>query len=116
MSEQQDKNQTYSNDYHGADRRTNGGVESLISSMPVWAKVVVILGPLPAMALGLVWLLATEVPKLSAMGRETIERDRQHIEQTTQHTEDTAAIFRMLQRICWNTAKDEAAREKCFDK
>lgn len=94
----------------------NGGINSLIGALPPWAKVAIILGPLPTMAIGLVWLLATEIPKLSAMGRETIERDRQHIEQTTQHAEDTAAIFRMLQRICSNTAKDETARERCFDK
>lgn len=105
--------------YEGRDRRTNGDDrrhDGWIAGVPVWARAVAVVGIPGTIAIFLVWVGANEIPKISRqvqMNHDAIMRTQELIQQ---HSEQTAAMFRMLQRICSNTAKNEVERDRCFDK
>lgn len=84
--------------------------------LPWWVRAIALIGIPGAIAVYLVWIGATEVPQIKAeelsIKTEVIENQRLMRE----HAEDTAAIYRMLVRVCSNTAKTEFERQRCFEK
>lgn len=95
--------------YEGEDRRAPS------SYLPWWVRTIVIIGPTSAIAIYLVYIVATEVPKLKAeqiaIHAEVAEGNRLLM----RHVEQEAAVFRMTQRVCSNTARTEEQRQRCFD-
>ena len=99
--------------YEGQDRRTNG---EWMAGIPSWAKFISIIGPTSAIAIFLVWVGANEIPKIARQTQQNHDAIMRTQELVIQHQEQSAAMFRMLQRICSNTARNETERERCFDK
>lgn len=104
----------------GLERRRSG--DTWLEGMPMWVKAtvavsraVVTLGVSSAIAIFLVWMLASDLPRLS---RE-VAANTARLDQLQRALEDQKvrqdATFRLLQRICANTAKTETAGQRCFD-
>ena len=74
-------------------------------------------------ALALVWVMGREIPNLVRLGQQNHEMLTQ-IEQgqleaqrmLREQNEIMEELFRMLQRVCANTAKDSSSAGRCFDK
>jgi hypothetical protein len=95
--------------YDGDDRRET-------HLLPWWVRAIAVIGIPGAIAVFLVYVGATEIPKIKteivATRVEVLNLQRL----TNEHVEQNAAMYRMLQRICSNTAKNEDAKQRCFDK
>lgn len=94
-------------DYNGEDRRSG--------DLPWWVRSIAIIGIPGAIAIFLVWVGSQEVPKIKAQGSETqaVALTNQKMIDELKKKQD--AMFRMLQRICSNTARTEYDRQRCFD-
>ena len=101
-------------DYHGPDRRGNG--DGWVSGVPTWARAIAVVGIPGAIAIFLVWVGANEIPKIAQQTQRNYDAILRTQELVLQHSDQSAAMFRMLQRICSNTAKSEVDRDRCFDK
>lgn len=95
--------------YSGEDRRETNG-------LPLWVRAVAVMGIPGAIALFLVWVGAQEVPRMRAVTDATHEDVLRNREMLREHEEQSAAMYRMLQRICSNTATKDDERQRCFDK
>lgn len=98
----------FTSDYEGEDRRT--------LELPWWVRAIAVIGIPGAIAVFLVWVGAQEVPKIKlevASARAVSEQNQRLL---MDHQEQTAAMYRMLQRICSNTARNDDDRQRCFDK
>lgn len=100
-------------EYQGPERRE--GRDSWMEAIPPWARAIGFIGIPGAIALFLVWAGANDIPRIS---RE-VEANQTGIlyvqklqEQQILKTEQT---YRLLQRICSNTAKTDIERQRCFD-
>jgi hypothetical protein len=86
------------------------------SSMPWWVRAVAIIGIPGVLVIYLVWMGAQEVPSIRRIteqnGAETI-RSREMIREQSIQIERT---YRMIQRVCSNTAKTDEERLRCFDR
>src|SRR5262245_39319673 len=86
------------------------------AGLPAWTKALAIVGVPGAIALFAVWVGSQSLPKLEAeliAMRLEAERNRLAVQQQVVQQEQ---IYRQLQKICANLAKDDAARDRCFDK
>jgi hypothetical protein len=91
-----------------------------VQGLPVWARVLAVIGVPGLIAVFLVWQGAAELPRI-ARAQEGIQRqlDQLQIEVTRHHadTQDQLRLeLRLLLRVCVNTAATETDRQKCFDK
>src|SRR5512139_756792 len=88
----------------------NGG----IASLPTWIRAVTIIGIPGAIALFLVWIGAREVPRINV----AVERNQVLLtdlqRQLSDQDEHAREMYRMMQRICSNTAKNDDERTRCF--
>lgn len=87
-----------------------------MSPLPVWLKAIVTLGVPGAIAIFLVWVGSQELPRLNRqtlLTHEELVRVKDH---TREVMEQLQANYRMLQRLCSNTAKTDDERARCFDK
>lgn len=101
--------------YEGPNRRQESPIDWL-QGLPVWARVLFILGPIGAIAVFLVWKGANDLPDIHrqvVLNHTEIIAIRQAL---ADHQQQTDAIYRQLQRICSNTAKTEYERQRCFDR
>lgn len=101
-----------SREYDGPDRREHH--EPL--PLPIWIKAIVALGVPAAIAIYLVWVGSNELPRLNNQVLLTHEEVVRLKEAARQELEQLQANFRMLQRLCSNTAKTDDDRQRCFDK
>jgi hypothetical protein len=84
-------------------------------SLPLWARVIALVGIPGAIALFLVYMGAQTLP--------SIQTELQTLRIAYEKTQDTQRemvakqleIIRLLQRVCTNTAKTDQERAKCFD-
>jgi hypothetical protein len=92
---------------------TNGGNGSLANGngLPAWVRAVGFIGIPGAIALFLVYTTTAEVPALTREVHTNSAR-LQVVQQ--QHAEMN--LYRMLQRICSNTASTAEERTRCFDR
>lgn len=71
----------------------------------------------PAASAGfLIFLLATEFPKLREQNDTIIAEQRRAADRDAQMIELMQTLVRVTQRACSNAAKDDNARQRCFDR
>ena len=100
--------------YQGDERRSQS--ESWLDSLPIWVRALGVIGIPGAIAVFLVWIFAQDVPRISRLVEaNTTELDAQRELLKAQQIK-TDETFRLLQRICNNTAKTEEERQRCFDR
>jgi len=92
-----------------SDRR-----DSWAEGVPLWARMIAIVGIPGVIAIFLVYVGAGLLPKMARQSLETQSAIQRLQDQQAEHVRDTAAIVRTLQRICVNTATTAEARERCF--
>ena len=91
---------------------TNG----FLGSVPMAARVVALVGVPGTIALFLVWMMSSTLPKIAQdvlLNRIATERAQQLQQDALQKQEE---LLRMMQRICVNVAKDDEGRQRCFTK
>jgi hypothetical protein len=93
----------------------NGEVHQ-ITALKAWANAIGIVGIPGSIAIFLVYIGATEIPKLVRTGELAVAEIRQTRDLLREHIEQTNMLIRVTQRTCSNSAKDENARQNCFDK
>lgn len=95
-----------------ADARTidNG------NTITAWGKVISQVGIPGVIAMAAFYYGATELPRLSHLLESAIVEIRQTRDLLREHMDQTDMLIRVLQRACSNSAKDENARQRCFDK
>lgn len=88
---------------------------SWAEQLPPWGRAIAVVGIPGVIAIFLVWTVASDLPSI-ARNVETVRievlANREMLKQQNIRTE---ATFRLLQRICSNTAKDQYERQRCFD-
>lgn len=106
-------------EYHpwsGVERR--GGYDertSWMEAIPPWARFITIVGIPGAIALFLVWMMAKDVPQAARQLEAVIQEQRYTRERDAERAVKQDQMFRLLQRICTNTAKSDTERQRCFD-
>jgi hypothetical protein len=94
----------------------NGG----LSQLPGWLRGVTLLvvqfGIPGVIALFLVYVGAQQIPRIGAIVEATNTRVAELEKQLAASDARQAELYRMLQRICSNTARHEDERGRCFDK
>jgi len=101
-------------EYEGVDRRQNGS--SPIGDLPWWVRAIAIIGIPGAIAVFLVYIGATEVPKIKSEIIATRTQVEENQRLLAAQAEQNAAIYRMLVRVCSNTSKTENDRQRCFER
>lgn len=98
-----------------SERRQNNDSPSWSEGLPIWVRAVALVGVPSAIAIFLVWMGASDLPKI----RSEIEQVHREVlfnrEILNQQNLKSDAQLRLLRWICSNTAKDDQARQKCFD-
>jgi hypothetical protein len=97
--------------YHGPERRSHDE-----SPLPIWLKTIVALGVPGAIAVYLVWVGSNELPRLNRQALLTHEEVVRLKDSSREQLEQLRTNYRMLQRLCANTAKTDDERQRCFDK
>lgn len=93
-----------------------------MGGIPAWAKAVAAIGIPGVIALALVWMIGKEIPNIIRMGqrnhdlmvemRAGQEETARMLREQNQRAED---LYRLMQRVCANTAKTDADQRACFD-
>lgn len=87
-----------------------------LSGVPAWVKAIALVGIPGAIAIFLVYLLATQLPQI-AERQAAIEKESDLERQTlSDQVAKTEQVYRLLQRICSNTSKSDEDRQRCFDR
>ena len=90
--------------------------EAPFAGLPQWARVIALVGIPGAIAMFTVWIGFSTLPKLEAeLIAMRLEAERNRIAVQTQVTQQEQ-LYRLMQRICANGAKDDDARGRCFDR
>lgn len=96
---------------------TNGnGNGNGLGGLPPWARAAAIVGIPGTIAMFLVWMGASEVPKISSRVEQNQAALLTVIEIQRQQDRRTEDLVRLLQRLCSNTARTADDRTRCFDK
>lgn len=109
-----------STDYAGPDRRNGlgNGNGNEWKSLTAWANAMRIVGIPGAIAIFLVYVGATEVPKLATAINVAITEIRLVHELFREHVDQTTHLIHIAERACRNAAKaakDDYARDHCGD-
>lgn len=86
-----------------------------LSGVPPWVRAIAVVGIPGTIAIFLVYLLATQLPKIEerqAAIEKQLDLERQTLDKEIARTDQ---VYRQLQRICSNTAKTDEDRQRCFD-
>jgi len=99
------------------DKRPNGREpQKDWTSLRAWSQAIGIIGIPGTIAIFLVYMGASEVPRL-ARQQELMLREIQATQaQIAELVDLTATLIRIAQRSCSNSAKDDNARQRCFDR
>ncbi len=86
------------------------------TSLKAWANAIGIVGIPGAIAVFVVYMGATELPKLVKATEQAVVETRAMREVLEEQRDVLERLIRMTQRTCNNAAgKDENARQRCFD-
>jgi len=86
------------------------------TSLRAWSQAIGIIGIPGTIAIFLVYVGATEVPRI-ARNQELLLRELQRTqEQMAEQIELSNTLIRIAQRACSNSAKDDNALQRCFDR
>jgi hypothetical protein len=88
--------------------------DSWAEGVPLWARMIAIVGIPGVIAIFLVYVGAAAIPKMARVELDTQHGIEKLEEWQRKHAADTAAMIRTLQRICVNTATDPPARDRCL--
>lgn len=91
------------------DPGINGGI-------PIWARIVALIGIPGAIAIFLVGVGASEIPRLTrevAASRQEMETMQDLLRTHIQQNDET---LRLMRWICAGVAKNEPDRRQCFEK
>lgn len=87
--------------------------------LPVVARAIATIGVPGAIAFFMIWIWARDMPHISRVVDQTlieVQANRRLIEQqNTQTVAAQSATLRLMQRICFNTAKTDIERRGCFE-
>lgn len=103
-------------DYDGPDRRTASIGGQAFAGLPLWSRVVAMVGIPGTLCFFLVWVGANYIPKMYAelvSSRAENEKVRMVLQQQTMQMEMN---YRLLQRVCSTIAKTDDERQRCFDR
>ena len=98
------------------DDNWSGGV-------PGWAKAIAIVGLPGIIAIFLVYIGGKEIPNIIRMGQQNRdlmiqirEAQAEGARMLREQNEQSEALYRLQQRICANTAKNDSDQRSCFDR
>ena len=94
--------------------RVNGG-NGEWTSLKAWANAIGVVGIPGAIALFVVYLGATQLPKLVTAVETAIVEVRRTQDLIREHSMQTDKLIWVARQTCWNAAKDDDARRKCYD-
>lgn len=89
--------------------------EDLSSGMPWWVRAVAIIGIPGMLAIYLVYIGAQELPSIRRAAEQSEKEVLRNREVISSLATQVEALGRQVQRICYNTAKTDAERDRCFD-
>lgn len=101
--------------YSGPERR-NGIGNGDWTSLKAWANAIGIIGIPGAIAIYLVYIGATEMPKLVVNSSQAIVEIQKTRDTLRDHIVQTDILIRAIERTCVGVAKDSDARARCLDK
>src|SRR5262245_42631869 len=97
----------------GSPRPTNG--DSAFLGLPLWSRVIAMIGIPGAIAFFLVYIGAMQVPRIAAaLEALHVEAAQIHVTLTAMQKQEEET-YRLLQRICSSVAKTDEERSRCFD-
>lgn len=100
--------------YVGHDRRLIGPRNDW-TSLSAWAEAVKTVGIPGAIAIGLVYAGATQVPKIVTKLEVLVVEVQATRELVREHINQQERILRVTQRTCWLAAKDDEGRKSCYE-
>ena len=102
--------------YTGPERRNGNGNGKDWTSLKAWAQAIGVVGIPGAIAIGLVYVGATQLPMLVRQIDVLTLEVRQNRDAIREHDAHVQMLVRIAQKACMNSAKDDAARQSCFDR
>jgi hypothetical protein len=94
-------------------RRPSNGTDW--SAMPWWVRAIAVIGVPGVLVLYLVYSGVQELPATRRASEQAVTEVLQNREMLREHRLESQATFRLLQRICTNTARTQDERNSCFD-
>ena len=85
------------------------------ASMPWWVRAIAVIGVPGVLTLYLVYSGVQEVPATRRASELAVQEILRNREIMREHEVRDQANFRLLQRICSNTARNADERDRCFD-
>ena len=85
-------------------------------AIKAWAQAIGILGIPGAIAVYLVYMGSTELPQIRKQNDTIISEMRQGRERTEELIQLLKINNRIGQQACWNAARDDNARQRCFER
>jgi hypothetical protein len=85
------------------------------TSMPWWVRAIAVIGVPGVLTLYLVYSGVQEVPATRRASEQAVQEILRNREIMREHEIREQSNFRLLQRICINTAKTQDERNSCFD-
>ena len=83
--------------------------------MPWWVRAIAVIGVPGVLTLYLVYSGVQELPQTRRLGEQTLQEVLRNREMLREHEIREQTTYRLLQRICTNTAKTPDERNSCFD-
>lgn len=85
-------------------------------SISAWAKAVTMVGIPGVIAIFLVYVNATEIPRLAALMEETRKQTEFNRELLREHVSQNDEMLRLMRWVCVGVLKDENDKRQCFEK
>lgn len=85
------------------------------TSLRAWASAIGVIGIPGAIAIFLVYMGATEIPRLSLATQKAATEIQVNQKLILDQTQKIDRLIRIAQRICSNAARNEEQRDRCFD-
>jgi len=85
-------------------------------NLPLWAKIITLVGPVGAIAFYLVWVGAQILPHLDQeilLNKAAMVKSQDMIKEGNDQLREN---YRLLIRLCVNTSKNTAQSDECFGK
>ncbi|HET9024819.1 MAG TPA: hypothetical protein VFN64_09620 [Burkholderiaceae bacterium] len=89
--------------------------ESEWTSLKAWSQAIGIVGIPGTIAIFLVYVGATQVPALVQNQQQLLVEVRQNRERIAELQQAVNTLTRVAQRACAAAARDEAARQRCYE-
>ena len=95
------------------DRNYNGRNGHDWTSLKSWSQAIGFIGIPGSIA---IYIGASEIPKITKQQDALLSEIKQNREQVSELIDQTDILIRIAQRSCSNSAKDDSARQRCFDR